>query len=88
MFVLEAMAAGVPVVSTPVGAIQVTVGDAGVIVPADDPVSLAAAIIDLLGDPTRLEEMSRNGQRLVSERFSTEIFARNVVALYDGVFGT
>ncbi len=87
MFVLEAMAAGVPVVATPVGAIQATVGDAGVIVPADDPVSLAAAIIDLLGDPTRLEEMSRNGQRLVSERFSTEIFARNVVALYDGVFG-
>ena len=87
MFVLEAMAAGVPVVATPVGAVRETVGNAGVIVAVDDPVALSAAIVDLLGDPRRLDEMSRNGQRLVSETFSTEIFARNVVALYDGVFG-
>ena len=87
MFVLEAMAAGVPVVATPVGAVRETVGDAGVIVAVDDPVALAAAIVGLLDDPRRLDEMSRNGQRLVSETFSTEIFAGKVVALYDGVFG-
>jgi glycosyltransferase involved in cell wall biosynthesis len=86
MFVLEAMAAGVPVVATPVGAVEATVGDAGVIVSVDDPDAVAAAIIALLDDPQKLEEMSRNGQRRVSENFSTEIFARKVVALYNSVF--
>ena len=86
MFVLEAMASGVPVVATPVGAVEAIVGDAGVIVPVDDPDAIAAAIIDLIDDPRRLEEMSQNGQRLVAEEYSTEIFARKVVALYDSVF--
>jgi glycosyltransferase involved in cell wall biosynthesis len=87
MFVLEAMAAGIPVVATSVGAVAATVGDAGVIVAPGDPEALAAAIIDLLGKPERLEELSRNGQRRVAESFSAEIFANKVNTLYDSVFG-
>ncbi len=86
VFVLEAMAAGVPVVATRVGAVETILGDAGVIVPVGDSDALAAAIIGLLDDPGKIDEMSRNGQRLVSEKFSSEIFARNVVALYSSVF--
>ncbi len=86
MFLLEALAAGIPVVATAVGAVSETIGDAGAIVPVDDPEALATAIVELLNDPSRLEEMSRAGQRRVAETFSTEIFARKVVALYDSVF--
>jgi glycosyltransferase involved in cell wall biosynthesis len=86
MFVLEAMAAGVPVVATDVGGIKSTLGDAGVIVTVGDSDALASAIMELLADPDRLVEMSRCGQRLVSEHYSTEVFTRNVVALYDNTF--
>jgi glycosyltransferase involved in cell wall biosynthesis len=40
----EAMAAGVPVVASRVGALPELVGDAGVLVPAGDPTALAAAL--------------------------------------------
>ena len=73
MFVLEAMAAGVPVVATDVGGVKSTLGDAGVIVTVGDPDALASAIMELLADPDRLVEMSRCGQRLVSEHYSTEV---------------
>ena len=42
--------------------------------------------MELLADPDKLVEMSRCGQRLVSEHYSTEVFTRNVVALYDNTF--
>ena len=52
LVVLEAMAAGLPVVATRVGGIaeQILPG-AGILVPPDDPQSLARAILDLVRDP-------------------------------------
>lgn len=51
MTVLEAMAAGVPVVASDVGDIAATVGDGGICVPAGDAAAFAAACERLLGDP-------------------------------------
>jgi glycosyltransferase involved in cell wall biosynthesis len=87
MFVLEAMAAGVPVVGTPVGSVEWMLGEAGVVVPPGDADALAEALGTLLRDPERLERMSRAAQRRVAERFSTDIFDRNVGELYASVFG-
>ena len=56
------------------------------IVTVGDPDALASAIMELLADPDKLVEMSRNGQRLVSEHYSTEVFHAHVVALYDNTF--
>ena len=51
----EAMACGVPVVSTDGGALPEVVGDAGLIVPTKDAEALAAAIGMLLRDPQQRE---------------------------------
>jgi glycosyltransferase involved in cell wall biosynthesis len=53
--ILEAFAAGLPVVTTPTGDIanMVMGGEAGVLVRQDNPVALADAVTDLLRDPAR-----------------------------------
>ena len=60
--VLEALARGVPVVTTPVGAEGITVpaDGAAVIAPADE--RFAAALVDLAGNPARLADLSRRGR--------------------------
>ncbi len=62
MFLLEAMAAGRPFVSTPVGAIAQLADSGGVLVPVGDHVALAGALVDLLDDPQRAEQLGRRGQ--------------------------
>ena len=67
--ILEAMAAGLPVVATDVGAIseQVQDGVTGILVPPGDPVVLGRAITSLLDDPCRLRAFGAAG-RLRAER--------------------
>src|SRR5690606_35606391 len=57
--VVEAMAAGVPVVTSDSGALPDVVGDAGVLVPEGDPVALGEALLRVCREPglwTRLRE--------------------------------
>jgi glycosyltransferase involved in cell wall biosynthesis len=49
---LEAMAAGVPVIASNRGALPEVVGDAGLIVEADDPESIAVAMERIIAEPT------------------------------------
>jgi glycosyltransferase involved in cell wall biosynthesis len=86
MFLLEAMAAGVPVVGTPVGSVESVVADAGAIVAVGDADALASAMVELLTDDARLEAMSRAAQRRVEASFSTQIFAQKVSELYAETF--
>lgn len=78
----EAMACGVPVVSSDGGALPEVVGDAGVIVPKKDPDALAAAIGALLDDPERRARMSEAGRMRVHERFLWSKTAEAVTAVY------
>ncbi len=57
--VIEALAAGLPVVANDIGAIRHLVGDGarGRVVPADDPAQLADAVADLLRDPEERRRM-------------------------------
>ncbi len=57
--VVEALAAGVPVVATEVGAVPETVGDAGIVVPPGDAAALARAVARLLSDPGARPERGR-----------------------------
>lgn len=64
--VLEAAAFGLPVISTNVGGIPFLLKheETGLLVPADSPDEMAAAIFRLLSDPELTEKISRNGRRL------------------------
>jgi L-malate glycosyltransferase len=65
--VVEAMAAGLPVVAFDQGAVPEVLGGAGVLVPDKDPYALAAAIAALLGDPPRRDALIAAGrQRLAA----------------------
>jgi glycosyltransferase involved in cell wall biosynthesis len=78
----EAMACGVPVVSTDGGALPEIIGDAGVIVPAADAEALAAAIARLLEDPAARERLSRMGRERILASFSWEVCAQQMLAYY------
>ena len=82
--VIEAQAAGVPVVATPVGGIRETVvdGKTGLLVPTGDPGALAAAIRRLLEDRPAAEAMAAKAKRRVRERFSIERMLDETLRLY------
>jgi len=81
--VIEAQAAGVPVVATPVGGVRETVinRETGLVVPTEDPVALAAAICRLLEHPDEARALSLEAGRRV-ERFSKERTVAETIALY------
>jgi len=83
--VLEAMAAGVPVVATAVGGTPEMVenGVTGLLVPPRDAPALAEAIGALLADPERGSAIGRSGRRWVIERYSLEAMVRNTEQLYE-----
>jgi glycosyltransferase involved in cell wall biosynthesis len=81
----EAMACGVPVVSTDGGALPEIVGDAGVIVPSANADALAAAIATLLDDRGERERLAEAGRQRILERFSWEVCAQQMLSYYRGV---
>ena len=83
--VLEAMAAGLPVVATDVGDVRRSVADGvtGRVVPVQSPEALADALEPLLTDPDLRRRMGKAGRERVVEMFSSEVTAASVSALYD-----
>ena len=78
----EAMACGVPVVSTDGGALPEVVGDAGVIVPVKNVDALAAAIDTLLRSPQARAELGARGQQRIEESFCWHVCARQMTDYY------
>ena len=64
--VVEAMAAGLPVVAFDQGAVPEVLGGSGVLVSDKDPFALAAAIAALLGDASRRSAVIEGGRRRVA----------------------
>jgi MMP alpha-(1->4)-mannosyltransferase len=78
----EAMACGVPVISTTGGALPEVVGDAGVLVPPSDSAALAGAIHELLGNPKKAKSLGMAGYRRVQEHFTWKRAAEKTVDAY------
>jgi glycosyltransferase involved in cell wall biosynthesis len=82
--IVEAMAASLPVVASSVGgnAEAVKNGVTGFLVPPEDPVALAAAIIQLLSDDSQATAMGAAGKALVAEQFTSEAMMSRITAAY------
>ena len=78
----EAMACGVPVISTSGGALPEVVGDAGVIVPPGDKEALEKAICYLLDHPEKRWQLGRAGLRRVEGSFTWQHAAQKTVDVY------
>ena len=83
LYVIEALACGVPVVQPPSGAfpelIESTAG--GLISDGDDALSLANSIDTLLCDPIHARVMGGHGRQAVLDRFSADAMAERFAAL-------
>jgi glycosyltransferase involved in cell wall biosynthesis len=80
---IEAMAAGTPLVTTNAGSLpEVVDARAGVLVPPGDASALATAIDDLLDDPERAEALGRAGREHVQRNFSWDAVAARYEELY------
>ena len=82
--ILEAWAAGKPVVATDVIGIRELITDqySGILVPSNNPKKLAEGIISVLQNEELGGKIKTNGQRLVLELYSVESMVRKYEALY------
>lgn len=78
----EAMACGVPVISTSGGALPEVVGDAGILVPPADSKALRQAIVALLDDPERRRQMGEAGLERVVNSLTWRHAAEKTVGVY------
>jgi glycosyltransferase involved in cell wall biosynthesis len=86
---LESMAAGVPVIATPVGAIPDVMSDGihGLVVPPRDGKAIAEALAVLSGDRERISWMSRACRRRIRAAFSIDRLADEFAARYAALCG-
>jgi glycosyltransferase involved in cell wall biosynthesis len=84
---IEAMAAGVPVVATSVGGIPEVCesGKTGLLVPPEDPAALAEAIVDTLTNESATEARVAQAKMEVRTRFSLDQHVARVMRIYDGL---
>jgi glycosyltransferase involved in cell wall biosynthesis len=85
--VLEAMAAGLPVVATDVGGTSEAVADGctGLLVPAGDAQALASAALAILDRPDRATAMATQGIARVKEHFDVRDMVGRYEALYESL---
>jgi glycosyltransferase involved in cell wall biosynthesis len=83
--ILEAMAAGRPIVATRVGGVPEAVVDGvtGLLVPPRDPVALADAVTRLLRRPGLCRQMGQAGQERASQYYSVESMVEQTQTLYE-----
>jgi len=87
--ILEAMAAGKPVVATDVGGVRDLIEDgvSGFVAPAGDVEQMAGRISQLLKDDALRERMGQRGKEIAWERFRRDIIADRYYESYLGVAG-
>jgi len=85
--ILEAMAAGLPVVACNVGGNPEAVVDGvtGFLVPPRDPTALARAMAEILADPVKGSSMGEAGRQRATERFSLGRMVAEIETMYESL---
>jgi glycosyltransferase involved in cell wall biosynthesis len=83
---IEAMASGLPVVTSSIGAVAEIAGDAALRVDPGDPSAIARAIVDVLANQTRRLELVRRGIARALD-FPWRQTAAETLAVYRGIAG-
>jgi glycosyltransferase involved in cell wall biosynthesis len=86
MILIQAMACGVPVISTLTGSIPEVVDNAGILVQPNDPRELSASIMKLLLDDNLRKELGARGRKRALERFDSENTASKFGTLFERVY--
>jgi glycosyltransferase involved in cell wall biosynthesis len=86
---LEAMAARKPVVASDIGGNNEVVvdGETGVLVPPGDPMRMASAVRQVLGDAPYAHRLAAAGRERVGREFSAEAVGRRVTEVYEELLG-
>jgi len=85
---IEAMAHGIPVISTVTGGIpELLGGGAGLLVPPKDPVTLADAIERLVKDPKLRKRLGEAGRKRVEDSFAVERVVAELVRRFEACVG-
>jgi len=81
--IIEAMAFGVPVVTTDVGGMPEVLGDsnAGYVCSKGNPQKFATAIKNILGNPNLASELGRNGRMAFENRFMATTMAQQYASI-------
>ena len=85
---LEAFSAGIPVISTRVGAEGLTDKDGEICALADDPVEFAAKIIELFNDPAKARQLAQHAREQVESTRDMAVLTRRLVESYRDVLRT
>lgn len=85
--IMEAMATGIPVVATSVGAVPEIVADgySGLLVPPGDEKAMAKALGYLVDHLPDLPKMGKVGREIVKNKFNTAILNHNLIKIYQKI---
>ncbi len=83
--ILEAQAAGVPVVATRVGGVIEIIDDdrTGILVPPKDPDAMAQEVVRLLRDRKLAETIVKAARKKLEERFTLDMMAHKTIGVYE-----
>jgi glycosyltransferase involved in cell wall biosynthesis len=82
LVVLEAMAAGLPVVASRCGGIPETLGDTGLLIEARDPTGLAEAVGTLIDDPELRDRLGRAARARYVSHYTAEHFQERLLKIF------
>jgi lipopolysaccharide heptosyltransferase II len=82
--IVEAQAAGVPVVATEVGGVVDIIenGRTGLMVPPSDPQSMAEAVVKIFKDPALAAGLAEEAYKKVKEKYNVELMVKNTLDVY------
>jgi glycosyltransferase involved in cell wall biosynthesis len=83
--VMEAQAAGIPVVASNVGGLPDLIEDGknGYLVPPGNPEVLAARIVSVLKDPAQAKAMAKIARANIEQKFSSQDMVKGTVKVYE-----